>query len=280
MSASPASSHPPLPDPPPTWLSALLSLCFCLILTFCLCRGVTSTPSQAVAASPAPTPAVPTTTPEPTPTPAPYDYTQPVPQGEAVDQESWFADAVFVGDSRVDGFHLFSGVTPQAAFLNYNGLSVYDVMEGKPVIRVGDKKVSILDALAQDRYGKVYLSLGINELGYYDAPGFAQTYGDIVDAVRESQPDAAIYIQTIIPVNTAKCEAGGAFDYITNEGVADYNAALAQMCAEKQVMLVGVPDALLDQNGEVHAEYSADGIHFKREGYAVWLDYLTTHTGV
>lgn len=283
MPVSPAPSHPPLPDPPPSWLSVLLSICFCLILTFCLCRSAISTPSQATLASVVPTPGVPTATPSPqpspTPTPTPYDYTQPVPLGEAVDQESWFADAVFIGDSRIDGFKLFSGVTPQADFLDYTGLTVFDIADEKALIRSGDHKISILEALGQEQYGKVYISLGLNELGYYDASGFAQVYGDIIDAVRDCQSSAAIYIQTIIPVNAAKCKANDIPYYITNDGVADYNAALAQMCAEKEVLRVDAPDALVDENGESAAEFSADGVHFKREGYGVWLDYLVTHTG-
>lgn len=26
-------------------------------------------------------------------------------------------------------------------------------------------------------------------------------------------------------------------------------------------------------------EVSADGVHFKKPGYGLWLDYLTSHTG-
>lgn len=202
-----------------------------------------------------------------------------VPQGEAVDQESWFADAVFIGDSRTDGFHLYSGVTAQASFLDYTGLTIFDVDRGKAVIRSEGKKISILDALAQKPYGKVYLSLGINELGGYDPQGFAQAYGRVLDAVRECQPDALVYVQAIIPVNAALCKAHDIPDYITNAGVTSYNQALAALCKEKDVPFVGVPDGLLDENGETQSGLSADGVHFKKEGYALWLAYLTTHTG-
>jgi len=190
----------------------------------------------------------------------------------------WFSDAVFIGDSRTDGFKLYSGVEG-ADFLDYTGITVYDVMDGKEVIRSGEKKISILDALAQKTYGKVYISLGVNELGYNDSADFAETYGRFLDAVAERQPDAAVYVQALIPVNTAKCQANDQPYYVTNEAISSYNEALAGLTAEKKVYFLAVPETLLDENGEVQRELSTDGVHFKKDGYVLWLADLMTHTG-
>lgn len=276
------------PSAPPRWLMVSLMGCLCLLLVFFLTRSdMAGPPAEAAAplptleptAPPEPTPS-PTSTPSPTPdlTPEP-DWSQPVPLGEAVDQEEWFADAVFIGDSRTDGLKLYSGITSKASFLDYTGLTVYDVVEGKKVIRSGAEKLSILDALSQGSYGKVYISLGVNELGYYDPEGFAETYGQVIDAIRASQPDALLYIQSILPVNPAKCKANDVPYYVTNEGVANYNEVLPALCEEKKVWLLDIPDSLRDEAGESPAEFSADGVHFKKAGYGLWLDYLTTHTG-
>ena len=67
--------------------------------------------------------------------------------------------------------------------------------------------------------------------------------------------------------------------YVTNEGIASYNEALSALCTEKEVWRVDVDRAFADDTGEVPADLSADGVHFKKEGYALWLDYLATHTG-
>ena len=271
---------------PPRWLMAALVGCLCVGLVFLLTRPDTAgQPAQAAAASPAavdtapPTPSpVPTPAPTPEPTPEP-DWSQPVPEGERIDQKDWFSDAVFIGDSRTDGLKLYSGITDQAAFLDYTGLTVFDVINDKKVIRDGKEKISILDALAQGSYGKVYISLGVNELGYYDPDGFAETYGQVIVAIRERQPEARIYIQSIFPVNSDKCKANDIPYYVTNEGIASYNGVLPTLCAEKKVWLVDIPNGLTDEAGESPAELSADGVHFKKDGYGVWLDYLTTHTG-
>ena len=296
---SPASAGQPSPAGarPPKWLMAALALCLGLVLLYCFTHlggqiGQAAEPTPAPTAEPTPTPApTPEPTPTPTPTPPPgfqvagyytiqTDWASPVPESEAVDQAQWLADAVFIGDSRTDGFRLFSGVTSQATFLENTGLTVFEVMEGKKVIRRGDAKISVLDALKEGTYGKVYIALGVNELGYRDSDAFAETYGQFIDAVRELQPDALLYIQAIIPVNTAKCKANSQPYYVTNEAIAAYNEALAGLCAEKEVFFLRVDEPFLDENGETQADLSADGVHFKKEGYIKWLDYLTTHTGV
>jgi len=253
------------------------------------------TPSAAPTPLPTPTPTA-ASTPEPTPSPEPPPTASPAEppaqEGASAQEEdrasaepvmpadsgSWFSDAVFIGDSRVAGFRLYSGVTSEAAFLDHTGLTIYEVKEGKKVIRRGDQKVSVLEALSSGTYGKVYIALGVNELGYFDPEGFAATCGEVVESIREQQPDARIYIQSLIPVNTEKCKANDIPYYITNEGVVSYNAALEDYFAGTDVYLLGVPDDLVDENGEILKEYSADGVHFKKDGYVLWLNYLTAHT--
>lgn len=273
---------------PPRWLMVSLMGCLCVLLVLVLTRpDMVGLPAEAAApslpqvATPEPTAtavATPTPTPTPEPTPEP-DWSQPVPMGEAADQADWFSDAAFIGDSRTDGLKLYSGITSNALFLNSTGLTVYDVLNDKKVIRSGKEKISVLDALETGTYGKIYVSLGVNELGYYDPEGFAETYGQVIDAIQQCQPEALVYIQSILPVNSAKCKANEVPYYVTNEGVASYNQVLPALCQEKKVRLVDIPDALKDESGESPSELSADGVHFKKAGYELWLEYLTTHTG-
>lgn len=220
--------------------------------------------------------ATPEPTPTPTPTPEPYDYGKPVAETEAVADE-WFADAVFIGDSRTDGLRLYSGIRG-VDFICYKGLTVFEVMNDKPVILKQDGKVGVLQALAQKEYAKVYISLGVNELGYNHDQGFADTYRNMVDKVRELQPDANIYLQMLIPVNSQKCEETNQMYYVTNEQIGVYNEIIKAVAEEKRVYLLNVGEALVDETGELPYEASFDGIHFNRDGYKVWYEYLKTHT--
>lgn len=259
--------------PCPRWLVAALAVC--LFLTAAVLAVRVFQPGKEPEPSPAPTQA---TTPEPTLPPEPEKTLEAQAPAEPLDSDAWFSDAVFIGDSRVDGLQLYSGITTKATFLEHTGLTVYEVRDGKKVIRRDGQKISVLDALSGESYGKVYIALGINELGYFDPTGFAETFGEVVERVKELLPDARIYIQSLIPVNTEKCKANDAAYYITNEAIASYNEALAAYFADKDVYLLGVPETLVDENGEMLSEYCADGVHFKKDGYVLWRSYLEAHT--
>lgn len=200
-----------------------------------------------------------------------------VPQGEAHDK-SWFSNAVMVGDSRIDGFRLYSGVT-ECDYIVRTGMSVYDVADEKPVIRVGEEKQTVYQALGEKQYAKVYLSMGVNELGYYNPEVYGKKYSQIVDQVRTIQPNAQVYVMTIIPVNTKLCAENDQKSWITNEWVAKYNAALVGMAAEKGVMLLNPVEVMQDETGELREDLASDGVHFKKVGYELWRDYLLSHTG-
>lgn len=201
-----------------------------------------------------------------------YDYSVPVPQGEAVDND-WFSDAAFLGDSLTDGLLLYSDIRG-AANLSYKGLTVQSVRTDK-VIRLDGQKYTPLEALGQKTYGKVYILLGINELGWYNDQRFYDCYAQLIDLVRAAQPGTRIYLQTLLPVTAEKSES---HEWLKNEKIAVYNDLIAQLAAEKEVYLVDAHAALADENGVLPAEESTDGVHLTKSGYQRWADYLRTHT--
>lgn len=245
--------------------------------------AVTPAPPSMATPPPAAQSAVPSASPAPTPAPTPsapaYDYTQPAPESPAVDM-SYFSDALFIGDSRTDGLQLFSGIK-DTTFFCYKGITVFDVMEDDPkkVIELGGVKYSIQGALeaCQGQFKKVYLSLGINELGYYDDQGFHDKFAALIDKVRATQPGAVIYLQNLVPVNPELCAKNWS-SYVNNEKVADYNAIFTQLAQEKQVILLDVASALSNSEGILAKENTVDGVHFTKAWYKEWLSYLMCHT--
>lgn len=208
-----------------------------------------------------------------------YDYTQPVAQSEAVDM-AYFSDALFIGDSRTDGLQLFSGIK-DTTFFCYKGITVFDVMEDTPkkVIELDGTKYSIQGALElkKGQFEKVYLSLGINELGYFDDQGFYDKFAALIDLVRATQPSASIYLQNLIPVNPELCAKNWS-PYVNNQKIADYNAIFTRLSQDKQVFLLDVATALSNSDGILALENTVDGVHFTKTWYKEWLSYLMCHT--
>lgn len=222
-----------------------------------------STVGTAASSAPATTPpatAASTTTPTTTPVP------------EAV-SDSWFDDACFIGDSRTEAFMLYAG-PENATYFSSKGLSVSKVFSDATV-DIDGGKLSVNDALGKRSFGKVYIMLGINELGWSYPDVFAKRYGDLVDRVRETQPDAKIFVQSIFPVSAAKSERE---QYINNPRILQYNELLRNMCREKQVAYLNVREAVEDANGCLPDDATSDGVHLNTAYCQKWLEYLKTHT--
>ncbi len=228
---------------------------------------------SAAASTPAPTPSP---TPAVTPPPAVLDVSRPVPQGEPVGMD-YFADALFIGDSRTQGLQLYSGIQG-ATFYAATGLSIFGV-NTPGVVTVNGKACSIAEALAQGpQFGKVYIAFGLNELGYYNTEYYLQCYRTFLEQVKTLQPNAVIYLQTLAPVNEEKCAQWGQASCITNQRVRMFNELFAQLALECKVALVDVHAALAEADGSVPLEATVDGIHFQKPWYETWLTYLCNHT--
>ena len=57
--------------------------------------------------------------------------------------------------------------------------------------------ITISEAIGKERFSKVYLMFGINELGWGSIASFINYYGQIVDRIRQVNPEAIIYVQSI-----------------------------------------------------------------------------------
>ena len=192
-------------------------------------------------------------------------------------EDSWFADAVFIGDSRTDGLKIYGNIKG-ATFFSYKGLTVFSV-DDKECIQMGDTKVTVLDAMSRGTYGKIFVMLGINEIGYKDLNAFKQAYTDLVIKLKELQPEADIYIQLQPPANESVAKKKGNYTHVKNERIQLFNELIAEVAEEQGTALLDIWDALANEENVLPAELTADGVHMVSSGYRIWVEYLRTHTG-
>ena len=235
--------------------------------------AASESPQAEVTPTPDPPPDPP---PDPTPDPAAaFDFTQPAPQSDPVEMD-YFSDALFIGDSRTDGLRIYSGIKG-ATFYCYKGLNIFD-MGKRQVVEMNGGKYTVVDALEKGpQYKKIYISLGVNELGYPGTDSFYKAFKSFLEEVRSAQPDAVIYLQNLVPVNPEICAQKKQPSYVNNDRVADFNGVFPKLAEECQVVLLDMKTALSDENGILPAEATVDGVHFTRAWYQKWLDYLMCH---
>lgn len=218
-------------------------------------------------------------TPEPQPSPgqgAVYTFGQPVPEISGDMEEEWFEDAVFLGDSRTEGLQLYSGLHA-GDFFWHKGMTVFRVDdEDYRQIEVDGQKMTMMEALARKQYAKVYIMIGINELGY-PASSYEKGLKAMVDQVKELQPNAVVYLQTLPPVNEGKAAESGLGSYINNTNVNAFNEIIVETAKEKQVALLDVASVFRSEQGDLPADMASDGVHFEKDGYQLWYAYLRCH---
>ena len=129
----------------------------------------------------------------------------------------------------------------------------------------------------KNKFGKVYIMLGLNELAWPSVDTFIQRYGDVVDSVKSSQPGAKVFVQSILPVSAKKSASHQSFN---NPRIKKYNELTYQMCRKKKVIYLNVAEAVQDKDGNLPAVATTDGIHMNKEYCDKWMYYIRTHTDV
>ena len=205
------------------------------------------------------------------PAEVPAENAQPAPAGTpamVTADISYFNDACFIGDSFTQGLSIYSK-NPGADYYYYVGVSTKG-MNKPDFVLPGGGKGRLMDALAQKQYKKIYILLGINELGS-DAPEvFAQRYGELIAQIRAIQPDATVFIQSILHT-TADKSANSVFK---NETINSYNAALKTLADGQRIFYIDINPLFDDETGALRGDISGDGVHLKAPCYIEWRDYL------
>ena len=216
--------------------------------------------------------AAPEETAEPTPTPEPTPL-----QFTTVDA-SYFDDALFIGDSRTVGIAEY-GSLKNATYFADVGLNVY-VAQTKAIAVKNVGTVTLPQLLSQKTFGKVYIMLGMNELGWVYESKFAEEYGRLIDVIQSSHPDAEIYVQSIIPVSKwldSNPEQNRGYNTMAN--VIRLQKALVDMVKSKEgVNYVNVAECMEDADGYLFSDSTQDGLHLNSEYCKTWMQYLRTHT--
>ena len=194
----------------------------------------------------------------------------PVPESPLV-QDTYFDDVVFLGDSRTDGLRLYSGIK-NGIFLCSTGATVESVFNKSVETVVGE--MPLLDALALLDCGKIYIMLGINELGWNGTETFRTQSTELIRRIQTDHPDAEIVIQSILPVSAKKDDEGR---FVNNGRIDEYNQVWMDLAEELDVAYLNVAEGVAGEDGLLPSDLCYDGVHLNKAGCRLWLDYLRTH---
>ena len=188
-----------------------------------------------------------------------------------VENDNEFDSTVaFIGDSRTQGFIMYNGLKEVQDY-SYIGLMV-DTAVTKKFVKTDDgNKITLLEDMKNKNIKKVYIMLGVNELGWSYPEVFKLKYGELIDRIREVKPDCKIYLQSIIPVTKSKSNSD---DIYNNSKIAKYNEYIKEVAKDKNVNYLDVKSVMIDSDGNLPESASTDGIHIGKNYCEKWLEYL------
>lgn len=190
--------------------------------------------------------------------------------------DEYFDDVLFIGDSRVEGLKLYSGLD-NAKFYCKEGIALNKILTEKIVkIKINGKKetVSIQRALKEKNFGKIYIMIGINEIGYRDNENFKEKYSEIIEKIKKLQPEAKIVLMGIMKVTNQYANKNPQF---SNGNINAKNVMIAELADGKNVFYMDFNPEICDSKGGIKKSYTWDGVHLKAEYYSIWVDFLKKH---
>ena len=182
------------------------------------------------------------------------------------------ADALFIGDSRTVGLMEYSGMDGADYFCTV-GMSVYNIHK-KPVSVPNVGKVTLTELLNGKKYGKIYIMLGVNEVGYKFS-STAEKYSELIEFIKDKQPNAVIFIQANLHVSKSRSDSDKVVNNIAINGL---NTELSKLADGKSIFYLDANILFDDEAGGLSADKSEDSTHLYAKYYKEWGEWIIKQT--
>ena len=181
-------------------------------------------------------------------------------------------DALFIGDSRTVGLMEYAGIDGADYFCTV-GMSVYNIHKNSvSVPNVG--KVTLTELLNSKKYGKIYIMLGINEVGY-KISSTVEKYSELIEFIKDKQPNAVIFIQANLHVSKSRSDSDKVVNNIAINGL---NAELAKLADGKSKFYLDANILFDDKTGALSSDKSEDSTHLYAKYYSEWGRWIIRQT--
>lgn len=170
-------------------------------------------------------------------------------------------DIVFLGNSLTEGGD-WAALTGLSNAVN-RGI-IGDTAEGIDA-RLSD--------ITSGKPAKIFLLCGVNDISHeIPADSVAMGVIDLVKRIKAESPDTRIYLQSLLPINNT---FGRYKRMIGKEDVVrDVNKYLAAKAPELGVTWINLYPLFVDKDRNLRDELTADGLHLRPEGYAIWASII------
>ena len=168
---------------------------------------------------------------------------------------------VFLGNSLTHGCEWHELLNNPHAI---NRGIVGDVIEG-----VQGRLQPILDG----KPAKIFLMIGANDVSHdLTADSIATATVALVKRIREATPDTELYFQSMLPINNSF----GRYKLMIGkeQTIRDINALVRPQVEALGATWIELHSLMTDDEGNLRADFTNDGLHLVGEAYLVWRDAI------
>ncbi len=189
----------------------------------------------------------------------------------------FYQDAVFVGDSVLEDFNLYTmrssdpickevlvlaraSYSLHNCFMDISGRSKHPLWRGQ--------QMYIWDSLPQTGKKHIYLNFGLNDLDMGNDS--AERYVKLINQIKTTMPDAKFTILSMTYVL-----AGRQNGPMNNNNVRAFNETMKVLCEQNGWGFIDVANPTSDGNGNLNPAFCYDNyMHHNNKSYAVWMQVL------
>lgn len=169
------------------------------------------------------------------------------------------ADVVFFGDS----------ITCLGDFQKYfPNIKICNLGHGGDSLSGMINRISMIQSVNPE---KVFLLGGINGLTDLNLDNCVSKYAQLLDLLEESLPDTEIYIQSVLPISSAK-----ELSICHNSTITRFNAEIKELAETHELEYIDLY-SLYELNGEMNSQLTLDGVHIKPDAYNLWAEKISKY---
>ena len=197
--------------------------------------------------------------------------TKPVNQTAALpDKAEWFSDAVMIGNSRMRGLVLYSGLAFAASYA-YDGYTAASLCYTPCVERSDGTLMTVPNAIRTGKKaGKYYILVGVNESSGKDIGGFEQAYNTLLDAITLANPQAEIFLIGEFGITRNK----EADSNLSQENIKLFNRVTKAIAGDGGYGYIDLFTYFAEDGGYLSPKRTSDGLHMDRDACEEALDYI------
>ena len=185
--------------------------------------------------------------------------------------ESYFDTVLFIGDSRTVGLSQY-GRLGKADYFADTGMTVFNVLT-ETASDTGFSAQTLPELLQTRSYDRIYVMLGINEIGYA-LDRVLDQYGTVVETLQSLQPDAILVLCANLHVSRS---AAAATPRLEPSHIQELDDRIAQLADGDRIVFLDVNPEFCDSEGYLRDDLTGDGVHPYGTGYELWAEWLVDH---